>query len=117
MLHKIMLLFLCCALACTDAPNSDADTQPVETTEAIYRNDLPVDGCDWHFYKYSPTETLQLVEDLASKPKTDALKKMSLSSLNVIITYKRTGKTQTVKCGWNTTREMDEINIIQVEIK
>jgi hypothetical protein len=117
MLHKIMLLLLCCVLACTDASHGDSNTNPVETIEALYRNDLPIDGCDWHFYKYSPTETLQLVEDLASKSKTDALKKMSLSHLNVLITYQLTGKTQPVKCGWNTTRDMDEINIIKVEIK
>ncbi len=79
-------------------------------------------GSDWHFSIYDKSETLLLIEDAASKPKTEILKTeakkvIGLPNVTVLLTYKLTGKKQKVQCGWNKTQDMQEIKIVKVEIK
>ena len=67
-------------------------------------------------------DNITLVEDDASKLKTEILKKevkkvIGLPNVTVELSYKLTGKTQKVQCGWNKTQDMQEINIIKVEIR
>lgn len=89
---------------------------------AIYRNDLPADGCDWHFYIFENNEGLQLIEDEESRSKTTILKAEAantgaLPNLKVMLTYKLTGKSQKVQCGWNKIVDFQEIHIDNVEIQ
>lgn len=108
-------------LSACSADQTDLEAVKVEVKNVIYKNELPVDGCDWHFSFVDKTESIQWVEDIESKSKTDylkteAMKATGLPKVEVILTYQLTGKNQKVNCGWNTTTEMPEIKIIKVEI-
>ncbi len=121
MLNKVMYLFLFCVLSCSDE-SIDPSTSNEETINAIYKYDLPADGCDWHFATYDKPETLQFVEDDDSKDltellKVEAKKAVGLPNVTVLLTYKLTSKTKEVQCGWNKTTKMQEINIVKVEMK
>ncbi len=121
MATKILILFVIIFISCSDN-NNDLGSSKEEATSALYKYDLPADGCDWHFSIYDKSETLLLIEDAASKPKTEILKTeakkvIGLPNVTVLLTYKLTGKKQKVQCGWNKTQDMQEINIVKVEIK
>ena len=57
------------------------------------------------------------VTALVEQIKKEAKKVIGLPNVTVELSYKLTGKTQKVQCGWNKTQEMQEINIIKVEIR
>lgn len=91
------------------------------TEKVLYKYDLPADGCDWHFYIYDKNNHDFLIEDQASKPLTDELKKHAqkaneLPNVTVTLTYRFTGKLIKVMCGWNKTKEMKEITIVKYEL-
>lgn len=118
--NKFLLFCFLIFISCTNEESTE--NKDNITTEALYKYDLPADGCDWHFQIIGKPEILQLVEDDASMQKTETLKKeakkvIGLPNVTVELTYKLTGITQKVQCGWNKTQDMKEINIVKVEIK
>jgi hypothetical protein len=123
--YFISFIFLLSLGACTEEAKESTLQLDYTTTKALYtlyKYDLPADGCDWHFFIYDQSNPLLLVEDEASRAKTEPLKKeaqkaQQLPYVNVQLTYKLTGRTQKVQCGWNQMVDMKEINIIKVEIK
>lgn len=122
MANKFLIFGFLIFLSCTNEETNENIAKDNIITEALYKYDLPADGCDWHFQIIGKSEILQLVEDDASKLKTEILKKeakkvIGLPNVTVELSYKLTGKTQKVQCGWNKTQDMQEINIIKVEIR
>jgi hypothetical protein len=67
-------------LSACSADQSEIEAGKVEVKNVIYKNELPVDGCDWHFSFVDKTESIQWVEDIESKSKTDYLKKEAMKA-------------------------------------
>ncbi len=100
---------------------SEDQIEYVESS-AVYKYDLPADGCDWHFLIKDQSESLQLIEDDQSASVTEMLKKeankvIGLPSVKVEITYRLTGRMKKVQCGWAKIQEMNEINIRKVTVR
>lgn len=88
--------------------------------EAILQNQLPVDGCDWHFGVDLGDEWGQFVPNKASQSKVDALIKQAsmefgIAQVRVKMRYRLTGNQKEVQCGWNTKTKMEEIDIASIE--
>ena len=88
--------------------------------EAVLVNQLPVDGCDWHFGVDLGDEWGQFVPNKASQPKVDALIKQAsmeygIAQVKVKMRYRLTGDEQEVQCGWNRKTKMAEIDIASIE--
>lgn len=100
---------------------SEDQKEYIEST-AVYKFDLPADGCDWHFLINDKSESIQLIEDdqsasIIEKLKKEANKVIGLPNVKVDITYRLTGRMKKVQCGWAMNQEMREINIRKVTIK
>lgn len=85
--------------------------------QAVLVNQLPADGCDWHFVLDVNEDVVQWVASTASQP---IVKKFleahhGSSRLDVRITYKLTGNEQEVICGWGTTIKMPEIELAALQ--
>ncbi|WP_373550163.1 hypothetical protein [Haliscomenobacter sp.] len=117
-----LLFFILVAIGlqfCTDE-NAVAKLEGYAEHEAILQNQLPVDGCDWHFGVDLDDEWGQFVADKASQPKVDALILQAepvygISQVKVKIRYRLTGNEREVQCGWNTKTKMAEIEIASIE--
>lgn len=88
--------------------------------EALLANQLPVDGCDWHFGVDLGDEWGQYVADDKSKPKVDkiiqaAANEANIWNIKVWIRYRLTGRQKEVECGWRTTTKMDEIEVLEIK--
>lgn len=97
--------------------SSDAD---MISSTATLRNDIAVDGCEWHIALNSKDQWSQFATSEASKSKVDAVISQSTGasgvwSINVKIDYKFTGKKKVVQCGWGVKQPMDEIDIINIQ--
>lgn len=119
LVYFAIILFSC---SCTTSDSSTKDIKVDSITkEGLYRNDLAADGCEWHFYFVENNIVTTLSEDEGSKTKTEILKKQAsfesgFPSIKVRFTYTMTGKNRQLKCGWNKTSEVAEIQLIEVEI-
>lgn len=104
---------------CT-AENAVANLEGYAEHEAILQNQLPVDGCDWHFGVDLDDEWGQFVADKASQPKVDALIAQAqpvygISHVRVKMRFRLTGNQREVQCGWNQKTKMEEIEIASIE--
>jgi hypothetical protein len=88
------------------------------TQEATLSDNLPVDGCTWHFTVSLGDEWGQFVANESSQAKVDAIiqslqtvSSNGLYSAKVEMTYKLTNKIRKVQCGWGKTTDMEEIDI------
>lgn len=100
--------------------DATAKLEAYTENEAILQNQLPVDGCDWHFGVDLDDEWGQFVADKASQPKVDALilqaePVFGISQVKVKIRYRLTGNQREVQCGWNKKTKMEEIEIASIE--
>ena len=117
-----LLFFILVAIGlqyCT-ADDTVAKLEGYAEHEAILQNQLPVDGCDWHFGVDLDDEWGQFVADAASQPKVDALilqaqQVYGIAQVRVKMRYRLTGKQREVQCGWNTKTKMEEIEIVSIE--
>lgn len=85
--------------------------------EATLTYQLTVDGCDWHFVVEEDEQSKQWVASSASNPVIQKFisQQPAFSQVEVIITYKLTGATRSVTCGWNTTTQMPEIELAAIK--
>ena len=116
----LFLMFLLIVLQTCTQDDNVAKLEGYSETEAILQNQLPVDGCDWHFGVDLVDEWGQFVPDAASKPKVDAMIKLAepqfgISQIKVKLRYRLTGKEQDVQCGWGKTTKMAEIEIASIQ--
>ena len=88
------------------------------TQEATLSDNLPVDGCSWHFTVNVGDEWNQYIANETSQAKVDEIIQSlqtvaanGLYSTKVEMTYKLTGTKRKVQCGWGKTPELDEIDI------
>lgn len=117
------LLFLMLILIglqnCTPGDNV-AKLEAFTESEATLSNQLPVDGCDWHFSVDLKDAWGQFVPDAASQPKVDALIKLAeqqfgIAQIKVNMRYRLTGKEREVQCGWGKKTMMAEIDIASIQ--
>ncbi|MBK7609635.1 MAG: hypothetical protein IPO69_05500 [Saprospiraceae bacterium] len=90
------------------------------TVEAKLVNQLPVDGCGWHFTLPLGDEWGQYVADDHSEAKVDNIISQVASNngifeIKVNITFRLTGKTKEVQCGWGKKAAMDEIEVKELK--
>ena len=90
------------------------------TVEAKLVNQLPVDGCGWHFTLPLGDEWGQYVADDHSEAKVDKIISQVASNngifeIKVNITFRLTGKTKEVQCGWWKKAAMDEIEVKELK--
>jgi hypothetical protein len=114
----VALLFLGLQ-TCTDEAAVEKLEEYTES-EATLSNQLPVDGCDWHFGVDLKDEWGQFVADAESQPKVDALIKVAqqqfgIAQVKVKMRYRLTGKEREVQCGWGQKVKMAEISIAKIE--
>lgn len=105
---------------CGTADDAVAKLEGYAENDATLTNQLPVDGCDWHFGVDLDDEWGQFVADAKSQPKVDALiaqaeQEFGVFQLKVKLRYRLTGNQREVQCGWGKTTKMDEIEIFSVE--
>lgn len=106
----LLLIFSC-------EKSTDAD---MISATAMLRNDIAVDGCEWHIAIDLKDQRIQYATSESSKSKVDAVISQSngasgVWSINVKIDYKITGKKKVVQCGWGVKQSMDEIEIINIQ--
>ncbi|MDX2068189.1 MAG: hypothetical protein SFV55_07160 [Haliscomenobacter sp.] len=104
---------------CTDG-DAVAKLEDYAEAEAVLINQLPVDGCDWHFGVDLGDEWGEFVPNKSSQPKVDALIKQAsmefgIAQVKVKMRYRLTGTQQEVQCGWNQKAKMEEIDIASIE--
>ncbi len=109
-LKFIFFFFLSCE-------RSDAD---LLSSTAILRNNIAVDGCEWHFALDLKNEQVQYAASDDSKTKMNAVIEQSggtsgVWSIDVKIDYKITGKKKEVQCGWGIKQSMAEIEILTIK--
>lgn len=117
-----LLFFIFVAIGlqfCTDE-QAVANLEDYSEIEAVLINQLPVDGCDWHFGVDLDDEWGQFVADKASQPKVDALiaqaqQVYGIAQVRVKMRYRHTGNQREVQCGWNQKTKMAEIDIASIE--
>jgi len=102
-------------LSCEKSTDSE-----ILTTAAVLRNNIAVDGCEWHISINLKDEFGQYAASDASKSKIDAIIEQSSGasgvwSINVKIDYKFTGKKKVVQCGWGVKQAMEEIDIVKIQ--
>ena len=113
------LFIILSLLACK--PDSELNDDYI-TREATLSDNLPVDGCSWHFTVNVGDEWSQFVANETSQPKVDEIiqslvtvSSNGLYSTKVEISFKPTGTKRKVQCGWGTATELDEIDIRSIK--
>lgn len=105
---------------CSTAGDAVAKLENYAENEATLMNQLPVDGCDWHFGVDLDDEWGQFVADAKSQPKVDAIiaqaeQEFGVFQIKVKIRYRLTGTQREVQCGWGKKTKMEEIEIASIE--
>ncbi len=118
MRHSMIIIWCLLALACSKTGGDQ--TEEYASSEALLVNQLPVDGCSWHFSIVQNDTTLRYAADQASEESLvlpfiqTQQPTYGVYSLKVEISFKLTQKKRDVICGWNTISNLDEIEIISI---
>jgi hypothetical protein len=118
MKHSMIIIWCLLSLACTKT-GGDQHTG-ILTAEALLVNQLPVDGCSWHFSIAHNDTTVRYAADQVSEESLvlpfiqTQQPTYGIYSLKVEISFRLTQKKRDVVCGWNTISNMDEIEIISI---
>jgi hypothetical protein len=117
-MYKIILLFFAVGLfSCEEGANLEQESI---IAEGRLINQLPADGCDWHFvfdnekfpnhFAFSD-ESKKLVQPFID----NVTLANGLPQVKVKVTYTLTDKKKRVQCGWGATNDMDELTVIGIE--
>lgn len=106
-------------IGCEDTKDMMGETLQ---TEAVLVDNIAVDGCSAHFEVSASDTTLWYGASAASeKLVTNFLRseepQYGVFAIPVVIKYRATLKSKTIQCGWGTTRETQEIEVISVRNK
>jgi hypothetical protein len=119
---KLYLVLITALLLATCHPDAVLNDGDYLTQEATLSDNLPVDGCSWHFTVNLGDKQEQYLANETSQAKVDAIiqslqsvSSNGLYSTKVEMTYKLTGNKRSVQCGWGKTSEMDEIDISSIK--
>lgn len=114
------MIIIWCLLSLACSKSGGDQVTDYFTTEALLVNQLPVDGCSWHFSIAQNDTTLRYAADQASEESLvlpfiqTQQPSYGVYSLKVEISFRSTQKKRDVVCGWNTISNMDEIEIISI---
>jgi hypothetical protein len=123
MRHLSMLFLLVCALfGCEQNDGQLSKLNEVGWTDAKLLYQLPVDGCDWHLSMTQKDEVLQYVPNDATRKKLDDfIKKVedqnSITGIAVKVKMKTTGAKKKVICGFNTSTQMEEVELLEIDLR
>lgn len=95
-------------------------TTDIISSEAILRNNIAVDGCEWHITINQKNEWVQFATSDASKSKVDAVISQAdgqngVWSINIKLDYKFTSKKKEIQCGWGKKQSMEEIEVVNIK--
>lgn len=118
---KYTMIFLWCLVALACSKNEGDASSEYFTSEALLINQLPVDGCSWHFSITQGDVNLRYSADAGSEERLiqpfiqTQSPTYGVYSIKVEISFRLTQKKRDVICGWNTILSMSEIEITSIK--